>query len=142
MMKLNITEDAKNIITSEFDYAVEKMRSEPNPLKKLFFYSATYGVLPRIFNIEYDPMLIHMHLILQTSFGTINHKVQEIVRGVEQVIEIPSQFFEKLEDTLERMSEKINKNEEFYDDLVAITNLTYAFVGNGQYLYQKGILEL
>ena len=84
-----------------------------------------------IFNQEYNPLLIHIHIILQTSHSTIINKVQEIVRGIELAIKIPDKYFDSLEAALIELADKIEKNQDVNITLQKITNLTYIMVGNG-----------
>jgi len=142
METLDISPQARQYLIDEFKYAVIRMKDEYEPLDKLFFYSAAYGAIPRVFNQEYHPLLVHMHMILQVSHSTINNKVQEIVRGIEKAIKIPDKYFEKLEAILDELIGKIENHEEIESTLQKITNHTYIIVGNGYYLYQKGVLEI
>ena len=73
------------------------MREEEDILVKLFYYSGAYGVFPRVFNLEYHPLLIYTHMILQVSYNTINNKVNDIIKGIDPVIKIPTNYFETLE---------------------------------------------
>lgn len=139
MNYLTISENLRRMIIDEFNFAVGKMREKTDPLEKLFYYSAAYGILPRIFNQEFNPQLVHMHMILQLSYNTINRAVHEILSGMERVIKIPENYFEKLEDTLEELAEKMEKYDDVGTTLQKITNITYALIGNGYYLLQKGI---
>ena len=139
---IDIKQPLLDTISKEFKYIAEKMRGTNAPLEKLFFYSAAYGILSRIFNQEYDPLLVHTHIILQTSYNTINSKVQEITRGIEHVIKIPSVYFKTLEDIIEDLADKVEKKQDLCETLQRVTNLTYALIGNGYYLLQKGILLL
>ena len=138
MKHLEISDSARKTIADEFKFVVKKMNEEKDPIAKLFYYSAAYGILPRIFNQEYNPLLIHIHIILQTSHSTIINKVQEIVRGIELAIKIPDKYFDSLEAALIELADKIEKNQDVNITLQKITNLTYIMVGNGYYLFQKG----
>jgi len=142
MNHIEISQPLLKTISKEFKYIVKKMRGTNAPLEKLFFYSAAYGLLSRIFNQEYNPLLVHMHMILQTSHNTINAKVQEITRGIEQVIKIPPVYFKVLEDIIEDLADKIEKKQDLCATLQRVSNLTYALIGNGYYLLQKGTLIL
>ena len=137
-----ISQKAKKTIVDELNYIVEKMRAEEDPLIKLFYYSGAYGVLPRVFNLEYHPILIHIHMILQVSYNTINNKVNDILRGVEPVVKIPQNYFETLENAVEELAEKLDKDQDISLTLQKITNITYIMIGNGYYLYQKGMISL
>ncbi len=135
----DISPNSRKIISDELRYVVQKMRDEEDPLLKLFYYSGAYGIFPRVFNLEYHPLLVHIHMILQISHNTINNKINEIIKGIEQVIKIPPNFFEKLEDAVEELAEKMEKYQDVSPTLQKITNITYVMIGNGYYLLQKGV---
>lgn len=142
METLDISPQARQYLIDEFKYAVIKMKDEYEPLDKLFYYSAAYGAIQRVFNQEYHPLLVHLHMILQVSYSTINNKVQEIVRGIEKVIKIPENYFEILEEMLDELIGRIENYQEIESTLKKITNHTYIMVGNGYYLFKKGVLKI
>ena len=68
--------------------------------------------------------------------------MNDILRGIEPVIKIPEKYFEKLENAVEELAEKIDKDQDVSSTLQKITNITYIMIGNGFYLYQKGLISL
>ncbi len=138
MKELSISDSSRKILVDGLKYVIKKMKEKDNPLEKLFYYSDVYGALPRIFNVEFSPTLVHMHMILQTSHATIQNVVAQIVKGGEVVIKIPPNYFETLTTILEELCENIENDRSVYKTLERITNLTYVMVGNGYFLYNKG----
>lgn len=139
---MNISYNFKKIIVDEFEYIVGKMRAEPDPRKKLFLFSASYGVIQRILNIEFDQSLVLIHFILNGTYTAINARISAISQQADVGVEIPHDLFTKLEDETEKLGKAIDRNTDPSDILRAMALMAYSTTGNGSYLYQKGVLKL
>lgn len=139
---MNITDNFRKTIVSEFRYVAEKMREEKQSAQKLYFFSAAYGVVFRIINLEFDPTLVFIHNVLQHTHVTINSMALRIEGKEERVIQIPEKVFESLVEALEELSNKIEIDTDVSPTLQRISNIAYVTTGNGYYLYQKGIPKI
>ena len=139
---MNISDNFRKTIVSEFRYVAKKMREEEQPSQKLYFFSAAYGVVFRILNLKFDPSLVFIHNILQHTHTIVNTVDIQIARGEERVIQIPEKVFESLTKALEELSDKIEADKDMSPTLQKISNISYVTTGNGYYLYQKGILKI
>jgi hypothetical protein len=135
---MKISKKNKEVIIKEMEYAISKMRSESEEKNKLYYFSATYGVLQRVFNIEYDDDLLFIHFVLNSTYNGINVRLQ----NPDPVIKIPENFFSRLEDITEELVEALKSNLSIYEHLKKIVLLGYVTIGNGYYLYQKGLLKI
>ena len=138
---MDISKDYRQIIVREFKYAAELMTKNELAEEKMFYFSSTYGVLSRIFNLEYDPQLVLSHLILNNAYGSINARINAI-KGGDKVVVFPPEYFEKLTESIETLASQIEKNEDIYKTLQKIAELTFFTTGNGYYLFQKGLLKI
>ena len=109
--------------------------------EKMFYFSSTYGVLSRIFNLECDPQLIFAHFILNNAYGNIKARIDSIKSG-DQLVMFPEDYFEKLTEYVQRLANQIEKNDDLGDTLQKITVLTFLTTGNGYYLFKKGMLKI
>ncbi len=132
----------KKILTDEFKFVVERMEEEKAPAKKLYYFSAVHGVLPRVFNVEFNPELVLMHLVLSATHSTLNDRLMSIKRGEEEVIEIPEAVFEQLTKATRELLLRLEQSRTTYEVLQKFANIAYMTTGNGYYLYQKGVLRL
>ena len=55
---METTDTYRKMIADEINFAVKKMAETQNASEKLFFFSSVFGILHRIFNIEYDLSLL------------------------------------------------------------------------------------
>jgi len=128
----------KKTLLEEIKFALEKMRSEKEPNSILYYFSAVYGVMYRIFNIEYDSDLVFAHFVISSTYNQINSRIQV----PDKVIQLPPNLFDKLIETTEELLDAINSDKNLYEVLRKYTLLGYVIVGNGYYLYQKGLLKI
>ncbi|MGB7296675.1 MAG: hypothetical protein WBC70_13910 [Candidatus Aminicenantales bacterium] len=128
----------KKTLIVEIKFALEKMKSEKEPNSILYYFSAVYGVMYRIFNIEYDSDLVFAHFVISSTYNQINSRIQV----PDKVIQLPPDLFDKLIKTTEELLDAMVYDKNLYEALKTFTLLGYVTVGNGYYLYQKGLLKI
>lgn len=141
---MNVSENYKNIIAKEFREVVEKMKETKDLSEKMYFFSATYGVVSRVFNLDFDPVLVFVHLVLNAAYDNINGRLMALKGGQDKVVQIPEGLFDNLQKAVEELAENIETGNEdkFFKNLQKIANLAFVTTGNGYYLYKKGVLQL
>lgn len=135
-MKLNLENRAKLI--DEIKFVLQKMKEASDPQGKLYYFSAVYGVMNRIFNLENAPDLIFAHFVISATHAQINARLHD----PDKTIQIPSELFEKLYDATAELLDVIEKNKSPYEVLRKFALLGYVTVGNGYYLYEKKMLKI
>lgn len=135
---MNISEDYRKILADEIRIVRTKINEEKDVRKKIFYYSAIYGMTRRIFNLNFDPHLLFMDIIFNVTYNIILNRINSIIAG-DNTIPISKEFFDNLCECLNILEERVRNNEDTYDILQKIANLTYTVDGNGYYLTQKGI---
>ncbi len=141
---MNISDEHRRIIVDEFRSIAARMRDTSDQYRKLYWFSAAYGVVTRVFNLEFDATLVFIHMVLNGAYNTINARAAAISQGTDRAINIPEGLFDSLNEVLEELAENIETDNEqdIFRNLQRIANLTYVTTGNGYYLYQKGLLQL
>lgn len=142
VIELEIQASMRKEIENEFKYISDKIIAEKDTRRKAFFYSAAYGVIRRIVNLQYDPQLSLMELILETSYNTINDRVNRIVIGNDVTVPLIDGFFEKLAQAINDLADCIKSDKDTYKILEHIVVLTHTTTGNGYYLYTKGDIKV
>jgi hypothetical protein len=141
---MNIPEQYYNIILKEFKDVQNLFMKANSPFDKLYYFSACHGIINRVMNLHYDPILIFMHQMLQITQQTLSQrldapKTQGVVSNsmpVEMIVAI-STYLDELILAFEQKDENaIRKVLEKY------SNLSYATTGNGFYMYLRGKLTL
>ena len=91
-----------------------------------------------------DSELALLHLVLQSTHGQVNARVQALATGRDRPISLPDNLLEALTRTASDLADVII--EERDDDLKRImarfAELSYLSTGNGYYLYTKGAIQL
>jgi hypothetical protein len=141
---MKLSKEKKDIIVNEFNEVYDLMKKSKDIGEKIFYYSATYAMVSRVFNIEFDPLLILMHSILQKTYNEINTFASSISNKQNMFFTLPKNYFESLENTLKELIISIDKNEDhlIYKTLEKLSVIGYITTGNGNYLYKKGLVKI
>lgn len=135
---MKISPNYRNILADEIKIVRTKIDQENDPRKKIFYYSALYGMTRRIFNFEFDPQLQFIDYILNTTHNTMLTRIAALMAG-DTSIPVTNDFYINLNKCLEQLEGRIRANEDTYDILEKIVNLTSTIDGNGYFLVQKGV---
>ena len=130
----------RKIIVNEIRTAIDYMSKTSDAKQKMYFFSAVFGIINRIMNIECDPELCFIHQVTNTAYQTINTNLNSAAQG--SVVTIPKSLFEKLEETLGELATCVEEGKKTYRVLERISNIAYSTSGNGYYLFLKGLLTI
>ena len=141
---MNIQGNYKKIIAKEFREIAEKMKDTKDLSEKMYFFTATYGVVARVFNLEFDPALVFTHFVLSAAGSTISGRWLALKSGQDSAVKIPEDLFDRLQKVIGKLAENIEtgNKDELFKNLQKIANIAFTTTGNGYYLYQKGILKI
>lgn len=138
---MDISDSIRENIVKEIKIAVNMMKDSKDASEKLFYFSAIYGVLQRIYNIEYDEELVFAHFIVSVTHQGFLQRLTAIRQG-DMTIVISDEQFDKLTDLSEELGDKIQNKEDLIDTLKKIVILSASVQGNGYYLMKKGVLKI
>lgn len=138
---MQINDTHIKLIVNEINFAVSKMIESQDAIEKLFYFSGIFGVINRVYNIEFDSDLLFAHFVLRTTHEAFLNRVKAIQQGDRAVILNDDQF-DKLNVLSKELSKKIEKNEDLFSTLKNFSNLMYSTTGNGYYLMKKGALKI
>lgn len=136
---MNLSKHMQQVFTNEIRTATDHMRKVSTPAEKLFFMSAVHGAAFRIMNIEYDTELAFIHYVTDAAYAMMNVNLALVRQG--GVNTFPTDVFEKLENDLEKLADRVTQKESTHPILESISNLAYSTTGNGYYLYLKGVIN-
>ena len=139
---MNISDNFRKILVKEINYAVKQMNESSDAEEKLYYFSAVYGVVLRIFNLEYDSDLVYAHFILNETHKAFMGRLQAILKGGEKTVPLREEHFKKLGAITKEFGKRIEKDEDISDTLKKFAILSYTTTGNGYYLLQKGLLKI
>ena len=139
---MNINDNLRKLLVKEINYAVKKINESSDAGEKLYYFSAVYGVVSRIFNLEYDSDLVYAHFILNQTHKAFLGRLQAITKGGEAIIPLHEEHFKKLSTVTKELAKKIEKDEGISEILKKFVILSFTTTGNGYYLQQKGLLKI
>jgi len=139
---MDISDNLKKTIVKEINFAVNKMNENSAAEKKLYYFSAVYGMILRILNLEYDSDLVYTHFILSETHRAFSGRLQSNLKGQEKVIFLQEEHFKKLSAITKELGKRIEKDEDICDTLKKFAILSFTTTGNGYYLEQKGLLKI
>jgi len=139
---MNLSPDMQKRFTDEVHFIVKSMKDTNTPAEKLYFFSAGYAMAQRIINFEYEPELTFIQQVLQLVYNMVYARLGAISVRQEAGISIPESLFNRLEEVLEEMVDRIEQGAETYPALQKLVNLAYSTTGNGYYLYLKGMIKV
>ncbi len=133
-------------LANEYRYAVTKMQEVSQPARKLFYFSVIFSEAQRTLNWQWDRNLALIYAVTHFTHTQINSAMQ--TSAISQSLPIDwTLIFDKLTLVTSDMASFFeNANNITNDELVQIlgrfAELTYAVMGNGSYLYEKGEFSL
>ena len=141
---MNISDHYKGLIVNEFRKVAKGMKDANYISQKIYWFSATFGIVNRILNLEFDDTLVCIHIILNATYNLINHRADNIKKSTEAAIDFPQDLFKNLQETILELSDNIehNNEHEIFKNLQKIAKIAYSTTGNGYYLYLQGKLQL
>ncbi len=140
---MKITDDHIKTIIEEFNLTHEQMTKSQSAGDKLYFFSATFGIVNRIMNFEPDEILIFIHQVLslthQNMQSRLNAQKPNMITS-----SVPQLFFDKLDRLLVQLTNdiKANDDDKILKTLVQFSVFSYILTGNGFYLMLKDKLSL
>lgn len=138
---LTISPTYRSILAQELRFAASQMREAQHPADKVYFLSATWAQIQRVFNLEFDSELVLAHQVLSLAHNHIQGKVSGQHPG-PMAAYFPPSIFEFLAADLEELASRWEAGQEAADVLEHVALLGYACTGNGVYLFKKGLLKL
>lgn len=135
---MKLSKENKKKLIDEIRFVIGQMKQQEDPETKLYYFSAIFGIMPRIFNIDFNEDLIFAHFIISSMHNNINQRI----KNPDKVIKLPDELFDRLLAITEELLVAIEKDQNLYDVLKKFTLLGYVTIGNGYYLYKKGMLKI
>lgn len=117
------------------------MKKEENPEKKVYLFSAAYGIMGRAYRFEFTRDALLAELVLNNSYTALNDRLQRIKRG-DGTVQIEPLHFEKIEEGLKLLADCFENGKSILEPLELILAAAFSISGPGNYLRLKGMLKL
>jgi hypothetical protein len=132
----------KELIDNECEFALNKMENSSSPDEILYYFTAFYNVMNRVYNIEFSEELLFVNFVMEGTYNSIMSRMGSIKSGQSTVVT----FHENFGSALIKITRDIKEN--FYNKpkrnqaLQKLVLLSFTTTGNGFYLSQKNKFDL
>jgi hypothetical protein len=131
----------KKELVKELRRVVTMMKKEENLEKKLYLFSAAYGIASRTYRSSFSGDYLLAEFVLNNSYGVIIDRIQKLKSG-DNTVNVEDIHFEKLQEGVILLADAFENNESVLDPLEKILTVAFSTSGAGNYLKEKGMLIL
>lgn len=117
------------------------MKKEENLDKKIYYFSAAYGITNRTYRYSFSKDVLLADLVLNNGYQTLLDRAQRIKAGDRSVL-LEEIHFEKIEEGLRQLADAFEKDESILEPLENILTAVFSTSGAGNYIRGKGLLKL
>jgi len=131
----------KEELVNELKSVSRRMIEETDPSKKLFYYSAAYGITNRVMRFEFDEELLLVDALLTITYNAVNTRLQIYLSG-DRTVPVTPEILDGLAGCVKDLALAIDKDRQCYDILQRIMALSFLTTGPGYYMATKGQIEM
>lgn len=117
------------------------MKKAENIEKKIYYFSAGYGITSRTYRYSFSKDVLLADLVLTAGYQALTDRFQRIKTG-DTTVKLEEVHFEKIEEGLRQLANAFEKNDNILEPLGTILTATFSTQGAGNYLREKGLLKL
>ncbi len=130
----------KNELVKELMNVSKKMLDDSEPAKKLYYYSAAYGIVDRTMRYEFSKQLLMAQTILNVTYNIYMERLKAIV-GKDAVVPLTTAQLDKTAELVGRLGDAFDKDIDINDILENIMLLAYMSTGPGHYMNTNGMFD-
>jgi len=131
----------KKELVKELRLVEALMKKEDNPDKKIYYFSAAYGITNRTYRYSFSKDVLLADLVLNNAYQTLLDRSQRLKAGDTSVL-LEEIHFKKIEEGLRQLADAFENNESILEALENILTAVFSTSGAGNYLREKGSLKL
>lgn len=138
---MKLSQEYKTLLINEIKFVLDNMSKANSVEEKLYLFSAIFGMVQRIFNIEFNSELVFLHSVLQNTHNSFMQRLTAIKSG-DTVVSLSEDQIIGLERASSQLCGAIEKNKSILPALEKFSLLGYSTSGNGNFMMIKGKLKL
>ncbi|MBP2146240.1 hypothetical protein J2129_001694 [Methanofollis sp. W23] len=109
--------------------------------KKLYYFSAAYGITSRTLRYSFAEDYLLADFVLNTSYNGLMERFKRLRSG-DTTVELEPVHFERIQEGLKMLADAFESETSVLVPLERILTAMYATTGPGNYLREKGLLNL
>jgi hypothetical protein len=130
-------------LVKELKYVSKQMKNEDNLEKKVYLYSAAYGITSRTFRYAFSRNVLLMDIVFNATYTMLLERIRLLKQGDLNVNpEILSIAIVSIEKYLSTLARQLDKNQDVYETLERILAAGFATTGPGNYIFEKGAFKI
>ena len=136
---MDISDEYRKLVVDEIAYVRKRMGEAKSADKKVYYYSAIFGLLERVMRMDYDRQVLFIHFVFNSTYNLIYSQIQAIkAGGIPIELDYPD-FFANLDVGLANLQSHMEKKQDndIYGDLEYIVALAWTITGGGFYDKEK-----
>ena len=91
-MPIRLPDTVRTTLATEFRTAADQIAQAQDMKSKLFFFSAFFAAIGRAFNAAWSDELALLHLVLQSTHGTVKMRLSQMQAGADLPIMLPDEL--------------------------------------------------
>lgn len=131
----------KKELVKELKLIEALMKREENIERKVYLFSAAYGITSRTYRYQFSKDVLLADLVLNTGYQALMDRLQRLKSG-DTTVKLEEIHFKKIEDGLRDLANAFENGESVLEALETILTATFSTSGAGNYLREKGMLKL
>ena len=89
---MNISKENKKILNDEFGFVVSKMEKSTSPDEMMYYFTAFYNMINRIYNIEFSEELVFVNFVMENAYNAIMSRMGAVKTGHSAVVGFHENF--------------------------------------------------
>ncbi len=128
-------------LVSELRRVENLMRRESSFEKKVYYFSAAYGITSRTFRYSFSKEILLADFVLQGAYNLLTDRLNRFKSG-DKTVPLDEAPIEGICDGLKLLADRVESRETVQDALEAILAAAYVTTGPGNYLREKEEIKL
>ena len=117
------------------------MRRESSVEKKIYYFSAAYGITSRTFRYSFSNDILLADFVLQGAYNLLKDRLNRLKAG-DKTVQLDDIIIERICDGLKLLADRIESKDNLQNALETILSAAYVTTGPGNYLREKNDISL
>lgn len=117
------------------------MRRESSVEKKIYYFSAAYGITSRTFRYSFSNDILLADFVLQGAYNLLKDRLNRLKTG-DKTVQLDEIIIERICDGLKLLADRIESKDNLQNALETILSAAYVTTGPGNYLREKNDIIL
>jgi len=117
------------------------MRRESSVEKKIYYFSAAYGITSRTFRYSFSNDILLADFVLQGAYNLLKDRLNRLKTG-DKTVQLDEIIIERICDGLKLLADRIESKDNLQNALETILSAAYVTTGPGNYLREKNDISL